>query len=260
MMLEVKDLTAGYDGNAVLDNIRIDLAASEIVTLVGANGAGKSTLVRAIAGIHPLMSGEILFDGRPIAGLSPAQRLRLGIALAPEGRQVFAGLTVRENLALGAYAVHGATTAAERARRLDEVLEIFPVLRERIDSPAGNFSGGQQQMLAIGRGLMSGPRLLMLDEPSLGLSPRLVGEIFQLVEKLRDRGIAILLSEQNARSALGIANRGFVIENGRIMLSGPAADLLDSSEVAERYLGAGVAACGSQISERMIADRLRQLM
>ena len=260
MLLEVMDLTAGYDGNPVLESICLELTAGEIVTLVGANGAGKSTLVRSIAGIHNPMSGSVTFNGRTMTSLTPAERLRLGVALVPEGRQIFAGLTVRENLLLGAHAVHGAVSTIERNRRLEEALQLFPVLAERIDSPAGNFSGGQQQMLAIGRGLMSAPSLLMLDEPSLGLSPRLVGEIFQLIEQLRDRGITILLSEQNARSALGIADRGYVLENGRVMLSGAASELLDSSEVAERYLGAGGASVGSAAAEQEMTERLRRLL
>ncbi|WP_333825275.1 ABC transporter ATP-binding protein [Pinisolibacter sp.] len=260
MILSLSGLTVGYDSNPVLTGIDLDVAQGEIVTLVGANGAGKSTMVRTIAGLMRPTAGDVVYEGRSIVRSSPAERLRLGLALVPEGRQVFAGLTVRENLALGTHAVHGSIDAAERRRRLDEVLDLFPVLAQRLDSPAGNFSGGQQQMLAIGRGLMSGPRLLMLDEPSLGLSPLLVSEIFRLICSLRDRGLSILLAEQNARSALAVADRGYVLENGRVALSGSAADLLGSSEIAERYLGAGAAVAGSSAAERATTERLRQLL
>ena len=234
MMLELRGVSAGYGTDPVLTGIDLSLAKGEIVTLIGANGAGKSTLVKSISGLIRPSAGEIHFEGSRIDALSPAERVRLGIVHVPEGRQVFAGMTVAENLRLGAYARGQAP-----ADRLAEVGEMFPVLRDRMEEVAGNFSGGQQQMLAIARGLMSGPRLVMLDEPSLGLSPLLVAEMFQIVRGLRDRGMTVLLAEQNARSALAIADRGYVIENGRVTLSGPAPDLLASPEIAARYLGVG---------------------
>jgi branched-chain amino acid transport system ATP-binding protein len=237
MMLALRQVTAGYGGVDVIHGIDLTVAAGEIVTLVGANGAGKSTLVKAISGLVPVRSGTMTFDGRRIDTRSTAARMRLGIVHVPEGRQVFAGLTVAENLALGAY-VHG-RHAAETGARLAEVGARFPVLRDRMSALAGNLSGGQQQMLAIGRGLMAGPKLLILDEPSLGLAPRLVTEMFDLIQGLRAQGLAILLAEQNAQLSLAIANRGYVIENGRVALSGSGQDLLESKEVADRYLGVG---------------------
>jgi len=250
-MLALQGVSAGYGAGPVLQSIELDLAEGEIVTLVGANGAGKSTLVKTISGLMRPISGEIRFDGQPIDQLGPAERLRRGIAHVPEGRQIFAGMTVAENLRLGATLTRD---PAARATQLRTVLELFPILRDRMDSLAGNFSGGQQQMLAIGRGLMSQPRLLLLDEPSLGLSPLLVQEVFALVRTLRDRGLTVLLAEQNARSALGIADRGYVIENGRVTLAGPAAALLASPEIAARYLGVGGAAPTSEASARLAAE------
>ena len=250
MMLQIEAVQAGYATGPVLHGIDLVLHPGEIVTLIGANGAGKSTLVQCVSGLRRIQSGRILFEGRPIQALEPAARLRLGIAHVPEGRQVFAGMTVAENLALGALvAPRGA------AGRRTALCLCFPVLAERMDQLVGNFSGGQQQMLAIARGLMSNPRLLLLDEPSLGLSPLLVAEVFRLVRQLRDQGLTILLAEQNARAALAIADRGYVVENGRVALSGPAAELLASPEIAERYLGSNVttraasAALAAQLSE-----------
>ena len=234
-MLELQGLTVGYGTDAVLHDIDLILAPGQIVTLIGGNGAGKSTLVKAISGLKAPISGRILFEGKPIERLAPAERLKLGIAHVPEGRQTFADMTVAENLRLGAYVNRGSDWM-ERAR---ETFQYFPVLEERIGDTAGNFSGGQQQMLAIARGLMSKPRLLMLDEPSLGLSPLLVSEIFRLISRLRNEGLTILLVEQNARQALQIADYGYVIENGHVSLSGAADELLRSPDIAERYLGIG---------------------
>jgi branched-chain amino acid transport system ATP-binding protein len=258
-MLEIRALTAGYGRHAVVHSVDLAVGAGEIVALVGANGAGKSTLLKALSGLLPLHSGEILFEGRQIQRTSPRERVLLGIAHVPEGRQVFSTLSVAENLRLGAFALAG-LHEAEKARRIDEVCERFPVLRERLQEPAGRLSGGQQQMLAIARGLMARPRLLMLDEPSLGLAPRLVTDIFKLVQGLREQGIAVLLSEQNARRALAIAARGYVIETGRVSLQGPGPELLANPEVAERYLGVGKAA-GTLASEAQaqLAERLRRI-
>jgi branched-chain amino acid transport system ATP-binding protein len=258
-MLTLHDISAGYGGVDVIRGIDLTVRAGEIVTLVGANGAGKSTLVKTISGLVPARSGTITFDDRRIETASTATRMRLGIAHVPEGRQVFAGLTVAENLALGAY-VHGGRPEQTQAR-LAEVGARFPVLRDRMSALAGNLSGGQQQMLAIGRGLMAAPKLMILDEPSLGLAPRLVSEMFELIQGLRRQGLAILLSEQNAQLSLAIADRGYVIENGRVALSGSGQDLLRSKDVADRYLGVGATAeAAGPAGGGQLAERLRALL
>jgi branched-chain amino acid transport system ATP-binding protein len=236
-MLEIRGLTAGYGDSAVLHGIDLRVGAGEIVALVGANGAGKTTLARVIAGLLPARQGAILFQGKPIERLPAGARIALGIAHVPEGRQIVAGLTVEENLRLGAHALRLGPAAL--GRRIDEACRTFPALRQRLGQPAGNLSGGQQQMLAIARALVTEPRLLILDEPSLGLSPALVSEMFALVARLGARGLAILLSEQNARMALAIARRGAVIEMGRVTIAGSGQELLASSEVAARYLAIG---------------------
>jgi branched-chain amino acid transport system ATP-binding protein len=238
-MLEVKGLYTGYGGVDVIHGIDITVGAGEIVALVGANGAGKSTLVKTISGLLAARAGEILFEGRRIDRLSPRARVLLGIAQVPEGRQVFAGMTVEENLRLGAYVYLRRLTDAQVRERIAEVCERFPVLLERLDEPVANLSGGQQQMLVIARGLMAKPRLLVLDEPSLGLAPVLVSEIFRLIAGLGAQGLSIVLSEQNAKLSLAIADRAYVIEMGRVALSGTGKQLLGTQEVAERYLGVG---------------------
>ncbi|HKO08372.1 MAG TPA: ABC transporter ATP-binding protein [Alphaproteobacteria bacterium] len=259
-MLEVQALVAGYGRATALVGVDLTVGAGEIVTLVGANGAGKSTLLKSISGLLPARSGEISFEGGRIDHLSPRARVRLGIVHVPEGRQIFVGLSVLDNLRLGAFTARRTLGEAGLAARLDAVCERFPVLRERLHDPVGHLSGGQQQMLALARGLMAGPRLLLLDEPSLGLGPRLVSEMFKLVAQLRDGGIAILLSEQNARMSLAIANRGYVIENGRIALEGQGRDLLGRPEVAERYLGIGGAiAVLDREQHRLWVERLRAI-
>ena len=202
-MLQVRGVSAGYGGRAVIHGIDLEVNAGEIVALVGANGAGKSTLAKALSGVLPVLAGTIRFEGRMIAGASPADRVRQGLVHLPEGRQVFAGLTVAENLELGGYVRRPGAAARGSVFSPDAIYDRFPVLRERAGSAAGNLSGGQQQMLAIGRALMARPRLLILDEPSLGLSPVLVQEIFRLIASLRKQGLAILLSEQNARMSSG---------------------------------------------------------
>jgi len=259
-MLEIRALTTGYGRHPVVHAANIEVAAGEVVALVGANGAGKSTLLKAVSGLIPPHSGEILFQGRRIDNLSPRARVLLGIAHVPEGRQVFAGLSIAENLRLGAYAAEG-LHEPDKARLMQEVCQRFPVLLERREEPAGRLSGGQQQMLAIARGLMSRPRLLMLDEPSLGLAPVLVSEIFALIKSLRGHGLAILLSEQNARRSLAIADRGYVIETGRVVLQGPGQSLLRDPNVAERYLGLG-RATGSLAQEQRsrLRERLRAVV
>ena len=237
-MLDAQAVSSGYGGYLVLHDIDLTVAPGEIVALVGANGAGKSTLVKTIAGLLPARSGRILFEGRPIERLSPRQRLIDGLSLAPEGRQTFGGLTIDANLRLGAYVRRELDERGVQAR-MEEVCEIFPILLPRRHEPCANLSGGQQQMLAIARALMSKPKVLLLDEPSLGLSPALVADIFRLIAQLRGQGLAILLSEQNARQSLAIADRAYVIENGRIVTAGRSAEILASDEIAEKYLGVG---------------------
>ncbi len=239
MTLQIEDVSAGYGTSTVLQGVSLTVPARSIVALVGANGAGKSTLARAISGLLPLRGGRILLDGTPIERASPRARIALGLAHVPEGRQVFSEFTVADNLRLGAYVGHRALGAGGIAARIEEVCAHFPALRGRLAEPAGNLSGGQQQMLAIARALMSRPRLLLLDEPSLGLSPLFVDHVFALIAALRDSGVAILLSEQNARRSLAIADEGHVIEMGRVTLSGTGAALLGRPDVAERYLGVG---------------------
>lgn len=255
-LLELKAVSAGYGHNRVLQNVNLTLERGEIVTLLGANGAGKSTLAKSISGLMRTEAGTILLDGEPIEALPPAERLRRGIAHVPEGRQIFSGMTVAENLALGAYASPG----QDHSERLQFVCTLFPILRERMQDVAGNFSGGQQQMLAIARGLMSKPKILLLDEPSLGVAPLLVSEIFRLIVSLRTQGITILLAEQNARQALSIADRGYVFENGKITLSGSSKDLLNSPEIAERYLGMGSATEVSEAAGAALAGQLRTVL
>ena len=233
MNLDLRGVSAGYDNTNVVHEIDLAVGTGEIIALIGANGAGKSTLVKTVSGLLPIRAGQMLFDGAPLSGLNVAARLARGIVHVPEGRQMFAGLTVGDNLRLGSYLVGGSDLQA----RQEEVCLRFPALRGRLKEPAGNLSGGQQQMLAIGRGLMAQPKLLILDEPSLGLAPLLVTEIFSLIAGLRDHGISILLAEQNAHMSLAIADRGYVIENGRVALSGSGEELLASKSVAERYLG-----------------------
>jgi branched-chain amino acid transport system ATP-binding protein len=255
-LLELKSVSVGYGHNCVLQNVDLTLEHGEIVTLLGANGAGKSTLAKSISGLLRIQAGRILLEDEPIEAMPPAERLRRGIAHVPEGRQIFAGMTVAENLELGAYA----SAKADHAARLESVWTLFPLLRDRMKDIAGNFSGGQQQMLAIARALMSKPRLLLLDEPSLGVAPLLVAEIFRLIVALRAQGIAILLAEQNARQALSIADRGYVFENGKIALSGSSKALLNSADIAERYLGMGGAAEISETASDALASRLRNVL
>jgi branched-chain amino acid transport system ATP-binding protein len=238
-MLELTAVEAGYRDVTVLHAIDLEVRAGEIVALIGPNGAGKTTLARTIAGLLPVRRGQIRFAGTPIERLPPWTRIRLGMAHAPEGRQVVGGLTVADNLRLGAYALRRRRNESWIGARIAAVCALFPQLAERLDAAAGNLSGGQQQMLAIGRALMTEPKLLVLDEPSLGLAPALVAEIFRLVDRLRASGIAILLSEQNAQMSLAIADRAYVIETGGIALQGPGRELLGRPEIAERYLGIG---------------------
>jgi branched-chain amino acid transport system ATP-binding protein len=259
-MLELRALCAGYGHGPVLHDVDLTVGAGELVALIGANGAGKSTLVKTIAGLLPAAGGSIQFDGLRIDGLNPAARVLRGLCLVPEGRQVFGGLSVEENLRLGAYARSDLDEPGVR-RLIAEACEPFPMLLPRLKDAAANLSGGQQQMLAIARGLMSKPRVLLLDEPSLGLSPTLVSEIFRLITVLRRRGISILLSEQNARQSLAIADRAYVLENGRITVAGSSREILATASIAEKYLAVGHAV-GDRVGmrRRALTERLRQVL
>ena len=231
-MLQVHSLEARYGRIPALEGIDLAVRAGELVALVGANGAGKTTLLRALSGVHPA-SGRVEFDGTDVSAAPPEERVRLGIVQVPEGRQVFGPLSVQDNLQLGAYR----RGRAARAASLERVYVLFPVLAQRRRHAAGTLSGGQQQMLAIGRALMAQPRLLLLDEPSMGLAPKLVAEIFACVQALRQADTALLLVEQNALAALAIADRGYVLETGRIVLAGSGAELLANPSVRSAYLG-----------------------
>jgi branched-chain amino acid transport system ATP-binding protein len=234
-MLEVTDLKVCYGAIEALHGISFFVKAGEVVTLIGANGAGKSTTLRAISGLIQARAGSVLFEGRPIHRLPPHQIVRLGLAHVPEGRMIFANLTVMENLRMGAYLVRD---KAVIARGLEEVFGVFPRLREREKQMAGTLSGGEQQMLAIGRALMGRPRFLMLDEPSLGIAPLLVKSIFEQIVKInRDQGLTILLVEQNANLALRVSQRGYVLESGRVTLADTSEGLLADPKVRGAYLG-----------------------
>ncbi len=236
-MLKVLNLEAGYGPLRVLKGISLHVAAGEAVAVIGANGAGKTTLLKTIAGILKARSGEILFDKQKVHGEPAEKVVRRGCCLVPEGRHVFSTLTVRENLLLGAFCRRRKDNGETVAESLEQVYTLFGILKERADQLAGTLSGGQQQMLAIGRGLMSKPRLLMLDEPSLGVAPLVVRDIYATITDLKRQGLTILLVEQNARAALAVADRGYVIETGQIVLQGTARQLCDNPEVQRAYLG-----------------------
>ena len=233
-MLEVQSVSALYGDLPALWDISLKVGAQEIVALIGPNGAGKTTLLRTIVGLHRAASGAILLDGAPIQTLAPHQIVERGVILVQEGRRLFNGMTVLENLEVGA---HARRARAERARTLARVFEIFPVLATRRDSAASTLSGGMQQMLALGRALMGLPRLLLLDEPSLGLAPLVVGNILEVVSRVNQEGVTVLLVEQNARAALELANRGYVIEQGRVVGENTGAALLKDEQVQAAYLG-----------------------
>ena len=238
-MLEVRDLRVRYGAIEAVRGIDLTVRQGELVALVGSNGAGKSTLLKALAGILRPVSGSIVFDGEEIAKFPAHRVVSRGIVLVPEGRRLFADQTVLDNLLLGAYRRRNAYRQARPHDRVEEHLDRFPVLRERRDRPAGTLSGGQQQMLAISRGLMAQPRLLLLDEPSLGLAPLLVRQIFDTIDELRRRGMTILLVEQMAKLALRRADRAYVLVQGRITLQGESEQLLNSPEIVRGYLGRG---------------------
>lgn len=235
-MLEVENIEAGYGPIRALAGVSLHVAEGELVAIIGANGAGKTTLLMAISGIVPTRRGQVRFAGRPITGLAPHEIVRLGVGHAPEGRRIFPRLSVRENLELGGFT---RPDRAEMRRDIEEVCGLFPVLGSRLGQMGGTLSGGEQQMLALGRALVGRPRLLLLDEPSLGLAPLVVAKIFEVIGGLSARGIAVVLVEQNARAALKLASRGYVLETGRITLTGSGSELASDRRVRDAYLGEG---------------------
>ena len=233
-MLEVNDLHVYYGAIHALQGVSFYLNQGEIVTLIGANGAGKSTTLKTISGLLRPRQGTIVFNGRELTRVPASKIVSLGVCQVPEGRKIFAPLTVRENLDLGAYSRRDAKGIAET---LERVFASFPRLKERLNQPGGTLSGGEQQMLAMGRGLMSDPKLLLLDEPSMGLSPLLVEEIFRIIEEINRQGVTILLVEQNAGMALSVAHRAYVLETGTVALEGSAQEMLENPQVKAAYLG-----------------------
>ncbi|GGR46080.1 branched-chain amino acid transport system ATP-binding protein [Nocardioides luteus] len=234
-MIELKNLSARYGRVGVLREVDLHVAPGEVVALLGANGAGKTTLLHSVAGVHRAVTGAVLLDGDDVTALDAARRTRRGISLVPAGRQVFAELTVEQNLQVG---LHGTRlSAAEQSKRFEQVLSMFPVLRDFASRPAGLLSGGQQQMLAIARALVRQPAYLLLDEPSLGLAPQIVEQILGVLETLTESGVGVLLAEQNAGAALGVSQRGVIVENGVIVRADSSDGLLNDPEVSNHYLG-----------------------
>jgi branched-chain amino acid transport system ATP-binding protein len=247
-VLEFDNVSVGYKDLTVIHGVSFRVDAGEVVSLVGSNGAGKSTILRTISGLLKPTQGEIRLRGEAIHRTSPHEIVKKRVAMVPEGRQLFGRLSVRDNLLMGAYAV---TSRAQIAESLEEVLGLFPILRDRADQRAETLSGGEQQQLAIGRGLMSRPELLLLDEPSLGIMPKLVEEIFKTIRQIRKKGITVLLVEQNVFEALEVADRAYVLQTGRIVLEGTGAELLRSDVVRQAYLGArGLPGEGTEKEER----------
>ncbi len=240
MMLEVNDIAVYYGKIAALKDVTLSVDEGEIVALIGANGAGKTTTLKTISGLRPLSRGSVVFEGNNISRMAGHKRVVAGIGQAPEGRGVFPGMTVQENLLMGSYARKGSIT-----KELDEVYELFPRLAERKTQSGGTMSGGEQQMVAIGRALMAKPRVLLLDEPSMGLAPILVQQIFDIIKEINNRGVTVLLVEQNARQALQLADRAYVLETGRVVKSAVASDLLDDPQVREAYLGGDLDIAGA---------------
>jgi len=235
-MLKLDSVKVSYGAIEAVKGVDLEVRAGEVVTIIGANGAGKSTLLKSIAGLEPLQDGKIFIGGKDCSQVAPHQRVSLGVAMSPEGRGVFADQTVRENLMLGAYSRRGAPRAIEDA--MEREFNRFPRLRERQHQLSGTLSGGEQQMLAIARALMSEPKLLLLDEPSLGLAPLIIKDIFDAIRQLRHSGLTILLVEQMAKQALGVADRAYVLETGLITLEGTGRELLNDPKVKAAYLGA----------------------
>ena len=236
-MLRIEGLNASYGNIHVLKDLSIQIPAGKVVSIIGANGAGKSTLLKSISGIMKINGGSILYKEQNIAGMPANRIVRLGISQVPEGRQIFAHLTVRDNINLGAYHYFKRSNRLEIKERMERVYQMFPILEKRSKQIAGTLSGGEQQMLAIGRALMGRPKLLLLDEPSMGIAPLVVREIFNVIKQLNQSGVTILLVEQNARAALKVAHHSYVIERGEIVLEGLGAELLDNPKVKEHYLG-----------------------
>lgn len=232
-MLEVEALSSRYGRITALSEVSLRVGQGELIALVGANGAGKTTLLRALSGVQPTAGGHVRFEGTDVTRSSPRRRVRMGIVQVPEGRQVFGPLSVEDNLRLGAFV----RPAGEVAAGLQRIYELFPILARKRHEAAGTLSGGQQQMLAMGRAMMTRPKLLLLDEPSMGLAPRLVAEIFATIRALKEAATTILLVDQNARAALAVADRAYVLEVGRIALSGRGSELLDNPAVQQAYLG-----------------------
>lgn len=236
-MLKIRNLESGYDKLKILKGVSLHVNPGEIVTIIGANGAGKSTLLNTITSIIKPTAGDITMNGIDSTGISPDLIVKNGCALVPEGRQLFPAMTVRENLVLGGYTLYRKKGKKANAGNLENIYNMFPVLRERRKQLAGTLSGGEQQMVAIGRALMAEPELLLMDEPSMGLAPIIVRDIFHVVESLRDKGKTILIVEQNARAVLEIADRGYVMETGFLVMEGNAVELLNNNDVKRAYLG-----------------------
>lgn len=238
-MLRIRSLVTHYGGIQALKGVSLHVNPGEIVALVGANGAGKTTLLNTICGLVPASSGEVAFNGKMVTNMPPERLVRMGLSQVPEGRQLFAPMTVLDNLILGAYHRGRYARKNELDADLEFIYDVFPILRERSRQQAGTLSGGEQQMLAIGRALMSKPKMLLLDEPSVGLAPLVARDIFRVIARFRELGTTILLVEQNAKAALGISDRGYVIETGRIILEDSASELMNNREVQRAYLGKG---------------------
>ncbi len=237
MLLNIKDLHVSYGKIKAIKGISLEVGPGEIVTLVGANGAGKTTLLKTISGILTPASGEILYEGKQLSDIKPYERVIEGICQAPEGRGIFPGMTVLENLEMGKFSRPAAKS--ENEQDLAMVFELFPRLKERVSQMGGTLSGGEQQMLAIGRALMSRPRLLLLDEPSMGLAPKFIAQIFEIIQEIKKRDVTILLVEQNAAKALSIADRAYVLETGNITMQGSGQELLNNPDIRKAYLGHG---------------------
>lgn len=236
-MLRIKNLKCTYGSIMAVHGVSLSVRQGELISIIGANGSGKSTLLLAICGLLTTWEGEIFFKDQSIKGMSPPDIVRQGISMVPEGRQIFSPLSVVDNLKMGAYTMYRKGLKEQVGQDFEMIMDMFPILRERSDQLAGTLSGGEQQMLAIGRALMARPALLVLDEPSMGLAPKIVEMIFDVIQKLRQEGVTIMLVEQNARAALKIADRGYVLETGKMVLQGSAEELLVDDDVKRAYLG-----------------------
>lgn len=238
-MLRLQSVITYYGRILALRGISLHVDAGEIVAIVGPNGAGKTTALNTISGVIGSKSGKVIFDGEDVTGKSTERLVEMGLVQVPEGRQLFAGMTVYENLTLGAYRRSRAAKRTQVSGDLERIYDVFPILKDRTDQMAGTLSGGEQQMLAIGRALMGRPRMLLLDEPSMGLAPLVVKEIFRVISELCNEGTTVLVVEQNAKAALGIAKRAYVMETGRVVMEGPATELAKNPEIQRAYLGKG---------------------